>query len=444
MSIMIENPVIGDPAEMPSSKPLENARSLSVALIDPPGGLNPRRDFGDLASLAASIASIGLLEPVIVRTRGRRWELIAGERRFRAVQSLAWKRIDACVREINDREAAEIRLLENRDRDNLNCLEEATAFRILLDLGHTPESLAELIRETETVVNDRLTLLTLPDAWQTRVRNGELSAAAADALVPWVDRAPRVLDAMLPHLKTWPMPISEWKRRITDAVLTLSRSVDPKEKCGPKFPLTAETLRALDVVTVDVGRGTVRRALNCGLFDELADRHEGIAADDDPAAPAATRRAPRAESNGSRNGKAAGDREQQPATGHYGEPVLNDDDEAEENFRLKVAEWKAAWFRRVLTERIAAMPLAKLEDVAGQCGPLFVDVNSEWRLCRDFLALFDEPRLDDLAQELSIDVSDCHGPGEKRAVMLHAAPAPVPKDFRYAADPQRPGTARTA
>ena len=187
MTMIAPNPVVGDTAEMPSSKPIDNARTLPLSQIDPPA-LNPRRDFGDLESLAESIGAVGLLEPVIVRPMRKRFELVAGERRLRAVQLLGWKSIDATVRELDDKKAAEIRLLENRDRASLNPIEEAAAFRTLLDLGHTPESLAELIREGETAVNERLNLLTLPDEWQSRVRKGELSGAAAEYLVPWADR----------------------------------------------------------------------------------------------------------------------------------------------------------------------------------------------------------------------------------------------------------------
>ena len=441
MSTMVESPQTGDVAAMPSSKPLDNAHSIPLGLIDPPS-LNPRRDFGDLVSLAESISTVGLLEPVIVRPRRKRFELVAGERRLRAAQSLGLKSIDASVRDLTDKEAAEVRLLENRDRASLNPIEEATAYRTLIDLGHTPETLGKLIREAETAVNERLNLLSLPDHWQTRVRKGELSGAAAEYLVPWADR-PRVLDAMIPQLKAWPMALSEWRRRVVDAVMVLSRSLDPAGPAGPRFDVKQHVAR-LDVVTVDVGRGSVERAMNAGVWDELQDRATGLVAEDVPQPTAAPKRSPIAASNGAKNGKAGGDRQPQSAASRYGERVLDDEDEAEEDFRQKVADWKAAWFRRVLTERIAAMPLAKLEDVAGQPGPLFVDVESEWKLRRDFLSLFKGDYLDELARELSVDLADCHGDGEKVAVLMHAAPAAVPKDFRYSADPRRPGTTHTS
>jgi ParB/RepB/Spo0J family partition protein len=442
---MVENPVTGGPAEMPSSKPLDNARAIPLSLIDFPT-LNSRRDFGDMVGLAGSMAAVGLLEPIIVRPRAKgRVELVAGERRLRSAHSLGWKCIDASVRELTDKEAAEIRLLENRDRASLNPIEESHAFRALIDLGHTPASLGKLIREAETVVNERLNLLTLPDAWQTRVRKGELSGAAAEYLVPYADR-PRVLDAMVRHLEAMPMPLSEWKKRIVDAVMVLSRSLDPRDPAGPRFDVE-QNLSRLDVVTLDVGRVTVRRAMNAGIWDDLQDRVDGQGAAELPPAAASPSAAPHAESNGSRNGKSGGDRQSRRAATsapRYGEPVLNDADEAEEDFRLKLAEYKAAWYRRVLTERIAAMPLAKLLDVASQYGPLFVDIDAEWKLRRDFLSLYKDGRLDELAAELSVDVTGCDGDREKAAVLLHASPGQVPRDFRYAADPNPPATTRTA
>jgi hypothetical protein len=238
-----------------------------------------------------------------------------------------------------------------------------------------------------------------------------------------------------------PMPLSEWKKRIIDAVMILSRSLDPKDPCGPKFPLADENLRRLDVVTIEVGRATVRRAMNCGLFDELADRYDGISGA--AAAPPAAERSTRAEGNGSRNGKADSGRRRQAPAPRYGEPVLTEADEAEEDFRLKVAEFKAGWYRRLLTERIAAMPLAKLTEVAAQYGPLFVD-DADWKLRRDFLSLYKGGRLDELAAELSVDVTGCDGDREKIAVLLHAAPKAVPRDFRYAADPMSTAAPRTA
>ena len=93
-------------------------------MIDPPDQ-NSRDDLGDLEDLSKSIGSVGLLEPVVVRPQRKRFQLVAGERRLKACQLLDWTEIPATVRKLTDREAAQIRLLENIDRRSLNPIEEA-------------------------------------------------------------------------------------------------------------------------------------------------------------------------------------------------------------------------------------------------------------------------------------------------------------------------------
>jgi ParB family transcriptional regulator, chromosome partitioning protein len=168
--------------------PPAEVRPIPIALIDPPA-FNPRRDFdkAELDHLAESIAQpgIGLLQPVIVRPKGERFELVAGERRFRALKRLKRTTVDATVRDLDDRHAAEIRLLENLDRKNLNPIEEAVAFQMLERLGHTATSLAKLVRAQERIIEARLSLLQLPEEWQAWVQNGQISVAQGEYLVAW-------------------------------------------------------------------------------------------------------------------------------------------------------------------------------------------------------------------------------------------------------------------
>jgi len=187
-----------------AAHPTNAANILGIPLdsIDLPAE-NPRAEFPDaeLDSLAESIETVGLLEPIIVRPKGKRFELVAGERRLRAVKLLREKEITASVRELDDREAAEVRLLENLDRKSLNPVEEGIAFRQLEALGHSRESLAKLLRMTEATIDGRLGLLKLPKAWQERVRSSAISAAAAEYILPFV-KYPKVLKAMEPAAET--------------------------------------------------------------------------------------------------------------------------------------------------------------------------------------------------------------------------------------------------
>jgi ParB family chromosome partitioning protein len=110
-------------------------REVPVTAIRP-NPFQPRRDFDPaaLAELAASIEASGLLQPVIVRTSGAGYELVAGERRWRAVQQLGWARVPAVVRDVDDRALLTLALIENLQREDLNPIEEARAYQRLADL----------------------------------------------------------------------------------------------------------------------------------------------------------------------------------------------------------------------------------------------------------------------------------------------------------------------
>lgn len=146
----------------------------------------PRREFdpAELAELEASLKASGLLQPITVRRRGDAFELIAGERRFRAATNLGWNEISAIVREFDDQTMLVLALVENLQRANLNAIDEARGYRRLLDeFRLTQQQVADAVGKDRTTVTNLLRVLSLPAAVQQMVENGVLTSGHARALL---------------------------------------------------------------------------------------------------------------------------------------------------------------------------------------------------------------------------------------------------------------------
>ncbi len=164
-------------------------RTLPVRGIVP-NPFQPRREFGedDLADLARSIKENGLLQPVVVRPSssldGDRYELVAGERRLRAVNQLEWEEIPVVVRDVDDRTLLVLALVENIQREALNPLEEAEGFRLLTEeFGLTQEEVAQSVGKDRSTVANLLRLLRLPPSIRRLLEEGALSMGHARALL---------------------------------------------------------------------------------------------------------------------------------------------------------------------------------------------------------------------------------------------------------------------
>lgn len=169
----------------PSGGP--DIRNIGVAAIHPHPD-QPRRRFepGALDELATSIARHGVLQPIVVRPRagGDGYELVAGERRWRAAQIAQIHTIPAIVRSLDAATTFELALIENIQRQDLNAMEEAQAYsRLMQEYGHTQDALGKIVGKSRSHVANLLRLLELPDAVQTHVREGRLSMGHARALV---------------------------------------------------------------------------------------------------------------------------------------------------------------------------------------------------------------------------------------------------------------------
>jgi len=145
----------------------------------------PRRDFIEepLEQLVSSIRQNGVLQPLVVRQVGERFELIAGERRWRAAQRAGLERVPVVIRQATDREALELALVENIQREDLNPLDEAAAYRRLMEeFQLTQEAVAERVAKSRSAVANCLRLLALPDSVKSEIRAGRLSGGHARAI----------------------------------------------------------------------------------------------------------------------------------------------------------------------------------------------------------------------------------------------------------------------
>ena len=157
-----------------------------------PNPKQPRTVFdeADLDELAFSLKEVGLLQPIVVRPVGNGYEIVAGERRWRAAQAAGFKTIAALVRETSDEVLLRDALLENLHRSQLNALEEASAYAQLLDdFGCTQEELAQRLGRSRPQVTNTLRLLRLPISVQRKVAAGVISAGHARALLSLDDQA---------------------------------------------------------------------------------------------------------------------------------------------------------------------------------------------------------------------------------------------------------------
>jgi ParB family transcriptional regulator, chromosome partitioning protein len=166
------------------------ARSLPVGVVRP-NPFQPRREFDEeqLAELARSIQENGLLQPIVVRPAGNRagadrWELVAGERRWRAVTRLGWKHVPSIVRAVDDRTLLILALVENLQRSELSAFEEAEGYRQLVaEFGLSQQEVAEAVGRDRSTVANMLRLLQLPASVRRLVESGGLTAGHARALL---------------------------------------------------------------------------------------------------------------------------------------------------------------------------------------------------------------------------------------------------------------------
>jgi ParB family chromosome partitioning protein len=161
-------------------------RIVPIGQVEP-GAFNPRKAFRDdeLDELAESIRQKGLVQPLIVREAdGNKYEIVAGERRWRAAQRAGVHMVPVIIRELSDQEVLELAIIENVQRADLNAIEEAGGYRDLIErFGYTQDRLSEVIGKSRSHLANTLRLLKLPDAVRAHVSEGRLTAGHARPLV---------------------------------------------------------------------------------------------------------------------------------------------------------------------------------------------------------------------------------------------------------------------
>ncbi len=171
-----------------SDESTPGVRQMAVERLQP-GAYQPRRLFDDdrIQDLVESVRSKGVLQPILVRrhpTAADTYEIIAGERRWRAAQLAQLHEVPVLIRDLSDREAAEVALVENLQRQDLSPLEEAEGYRRLMEeFEHTQEGLSKAVGKSRSHVANTMRLLALPDPVKTMLDRGELSAGHARAIL---------------------------------------------------------------------------------------------------------------------------------------------------------------------------------------------------------------------------------------------------------------------
>ena len=176
------------PASSAASAPENVSRetSVRVSLIEP-NRKQPRKEFREesLQELADSMKKYGVLQPLLVKQKGQMYEIIAGERRWRAAKLAGLKEVPVIIRDFAPQESAEIAIIENIQREDLGPVEEARAYRALMEeYGLTQEEVAEKVSKNRSTITNSLRLLQLSDRVQELLSEGKLSAGHARCLVP--------------------------------------------------------------------------------------------------------------------------------------------------------------------------------------------------------------------------------------------------------------------
>jgi ParB family transcriptional regulator, chromosome partitioning protein len=214
-----------------ASEPSESESLVDVAIDQIEVNPNqPRKvfDFTALDELAASIKASGVIQPIIVRKIGGSYQLIAGERRWRAARQAGLDRIPALVRDATDAQSLELARVENLLREDLNPIEAAQAYqKLLADFDWTQEELAQRIGKDRTSIANCLRLLRLPEEIQADLRNGRLTMGHARALLalPTVSEQLRLREEILTH---------DWSVRTTEDSIRAKESLAEARGLAPR------------------------------------------------------------------------------------------------------------------------------------------------------------------------------------------------------------------
>lgn len=220
----------------------EEVRQIPIQDIDT-SPFQPRTIFDDerIDELCQTIKTHGVIQPIVVRARNGRYEIIAGERRWRAVTKLGYETIPAIIREFNDSQTASIALIENLQRENLTAIEEAVAYQKLIELHElTQESLAQRLGKSQSTIANKLRLLGLNDTVKEALASRKISERHARALLS-LDTE-ELQNQVLEEIITKELNVKQTEGRIA------SLKEEPKVKHTKRFAMPKNTRLAFNTI----------------------------------------------------------------------------------------------------------------------------------------------------------------------------------------------------
>ncbi len=223
----------------------DSVTSIKITLIDP-NKSQPRRSFDKekLAALSESIKEHGVIQPIILVKKGDRYKIVAGERRWRAAKKAGLKEIPAVIREYSDMEVAQIALIENLQREDLNPIEEALGYQTLINkYDMTQEAVSSTLGKSRSAIANSIRLLSLDEAVQSQLISGAISSGHARALLSVDD--PELRSALLQSISEKGLNV-----RQTEA---LAKQLSQKSRAKKPKPLSEETKAALSGIENDLG-----------------------------------------------------------------------------------------------------------------------------------------------------------------------------------------------
>ena len=266
--------LIGEPLPNGTRLPPEGEQRMVPVAQVKGSALNPRKDFreDELAELAESIRTKGLVQPIIVRPDPRSngdFEIVAGERRWRAALKAGLHSVPVIIRDLTDKELVELAIIENVQRQDLNAIEEASGYRDLIErFGYNQEQLSEIIGKSRSHVANTLRLLKLPATVQALLQQGSLTAGHARALIGREDAdalARRIVDEQL-NVREVEALVQGRDEGGSGSILRKTRDKDPDTKAFEK------ELADLLGLKVEIKRGSGESGhlvIKFGNFDQL-------------------------------------------------------------------------------------------------------------------------------------------------------------------------------
>jgi ParB family chromosome partitioning protein len=273
LAALIPAAATSDPEERAQIKSGSSLRTVDIENIHP-SGRQPRKRFDDarLSELAESIRSQGIIQPLVVRVRpAGGFELVAGERRWRAAQRAGLHQVPVIIREVAEAQAFEMALVENLQREDLNPIEEAEGYQHLVaEFGYTQESLAARVGKERSTVANALRLLKLPPSVRAMVVEGRLSMGHARALLGVEDDA--VIERLARQTASRGLSVRQVEALVRREREDGGHPAPPPEKPSPAArDLVLRLQRALSarVKLVEAGPGRGHIEIHYGSLDEL-------------------------------------------------------------------------------------------------------------------------------------------------------------------------------